>query len=108
MPSLPAKMESFVNARKKTLEIQKLNFPHSTLFHMKTRVSLKYFVNDYSSHSSWFKNLSESKKYLPTKLVKISVREILFPGILEICRKPESIQYTDRKLSADVFRQKYA
>ena len=30
----------------KTLEKQKLNFSCSVLFHMKTRVSLKYFVND--------------------------------------------------------------
>ena len=30
----------------KSLEKQKLNFSCSALFHMKTRVSLKYFVND--------------------------------------------------------------
>ena len=29
-----------------TLEKQKLNFSRSELFHMKTRVSPKYFVND--------------------------------------------------------------
>ena len=31
---------------RKTLEKQKLNSSRSTLFHMNTRVSLKYFVND--------------------------------------------------------------
>ena len=45
----------------------------------------------------------DEKKNLSTKLVKISVHEILFPGVLKICRMPESIQYTSRKLSADVF-----
>ena len=30
----------------KSYEKQKLNFSCSALFHMKTRVSLKYFVND--------------------------------------------------------------
>ena len=45
MPSPPAKMKIlFILVR--TLEKQKLNFFHSALFHLKTRVSLKYFVND--------------------------------------------------------------
>ena len=30
----------------KNFEKQKLNFSRSALFHMKTRVNLKYFVND--------------------------------------------------------------
>ena len=34
------------HTRKKTLEKQILNFSRSALFHMKTRVSLTYFVND--------------------------------------------------------------
>ena len=33
----------------KIIEKQKLNFSCSALFHMKTRVSLKYFVNDCTS-----------------------------------------------------------
>ena len=33
----------------KTLEKQKLNFSRSVLFNMKTRVSLKYFVNNSNS-----------------------------------------------------------
>ena len=62
---------------------------------MKARVSVKYFVNDCSSQSPSlvsFKNLLTWKKFLPTKLVKITVREILLPGVLKICRKPENIQ----------------
>ena len=37
---------SFVNASNQTFEKQKLNLSRSALFHMKTRFSLKYFVND--------------------------------------------------------------
>ena len=39
--------KSFTNTSKKALEKQKLNFSRSALPHMKTRVSLKYFVNDF-------------------------------------------------------------
>ena len=42
----PCKNEYFVNTSKKTLEKQKLNISLSALLDMKTRVSLKYFVND--------------------------------------------------------------
>ena len=35
----------FCQYQLKTIEKQKLNFPRSALFHMETRVSLKYFVN---------------------------------------------------------------
>ena len=45
MSSLPAKMKALFTLAK-TLEKQKLNFSRSALFHMKTRVSLKYLVND--------------------------------------------------------------
>ena len=45
MPSPPAKMKVLLILAK-TFEKQKLNFTHSALFHMKTRVVLKYFVND--------------------------------------------------------------
>ena len=47
MPSLPAEMKILLTLAK-TLEKQKLNFSRSELFHMKTRVSLKYHVNDCS------------------------------------------------------------
>ena len=39
------KNQNFVNTSKKLLK-NKLNFSDDKLFHMKTRVSLKYFVND--------------------------------------------------------------
>ena len=45
MTSLPAKIEILLILIK-TPEKQKLNFSRSALFRMKTRVSLKYFVND--------------------------------------------------------------
>ena len=43
IPSLPVKIENLL-ILVKTLEKKKLNFSRSALFHMKTRVSLKYFV----------------------------------------------------------------
>ena len=42
----PYQNEYFANTSKKPLKKQKLNFSRSALFHLKTRVSLKYFVND--------------------------------------------------------------
>ena len=45
MPSLPAKMKILLLLAK-AIEKQKLNSSRSGLFHMKTRVSLKYLVND--------------------------------------------------------------
>ena len=45
MPSLHAKVKILLKLAK-TPKKQNLNFSHSTLFHMKTKVSLKYFVND--------------------------------------------------------------
>ena len=48
MPNAPFSCQSvnFVNTIKKTIEKQNSNFFRSALFHMKTRVSVKYFVND--------------------------------------------------------------
>ena len=37
--------KNFVNTRK-IVPKNRLNFSHGTLFHMKTRVTLKYFVTD--------------------------------------------------------------
>ena len=45
MPSLPAKMKILLLLAK-AIEKQTLNSSRSGLFHMKTRVSLKYLVND--------------------------------------------------------------
>ena len=44
VPSLPAKMKILLILSKKTLGKQKLNFYRRALFHMKTRVSLRYFI----------------------------------------------------------------
>ena len=38
--------QHFLNTRKKLFKSRILNFYHRALFHVKTRVSLKYFVND--------------------------------------------------------------
>ena len=43
---VPLPNENFVNSSKKVSKKQQLNFSCSVLFHMKTRVSFKYFVND--------------------------------------------------------------
>ena len=47
MPIARAKMKILLILAK-TLEKQELNFSRSALFHMKTRVSLRYFMNDCS------------------------------------------------------------
>ena len=49
MPSLPAEMKVLL-----TLEKQELNFSRCALFHMKTSVSLKYFVSYCMAHGNWF------------------------------------------------------
>ena len=46
-PSL--QMNNLLILAKKTLQKRKLNFSRGALFHMKTRVNLKYFVRDCSS-----------------------------------------------------------
>ena len=63
MPSLRAKMKILLILAK-TLGKQKLNFRHSTLFHMQTRVSLKYFVNDSLWKSFLDSNLAHTPSYL--------------------------------------------
>ena len=47
MPSPLIKMKILFTLAK-TLEKQKLNFSRNALLHVKTRVTLKYFVNDCS------------------------------------------------------------
>ena len=46
MPSFPAKTKILLILAK-TFEKQKLHFPRSALFRMKTKVSLKFFGNSY-------------------------------------------------------------
>ena len=50
MPSAQSssRNENFVSTSKNLLKKQKFNFSGSAQFHMKTRVCLKYFVNDCS------------------------------------------------------------
>ena len=60
--------ENFVNT-KKTLEKQKLNFSPSALFHLKTRVSLKYFLNDSRTHT---------RKLVASYLLEIEIFGIKF------------------------------
>ena len=43
---LKEKKKSLILAKLSTLEKRKLNFSCSALFHVKTRVNFKYFVND--------------------------------------------------------------
>ena len=55
MPSVPPKIKPF-SILTKTIEKQTLNFSHSVLFHMKTRVFLIYFVHDCRCFSVNFAN----------------------------------------------------
>ena len=55
--SFPTNMKILL--KQKTLEKQKLIFSRSALFHMKTRVSLKYFGNDCGLRHGSFYNLTE-------------------------------------------------
>ena len=45
VPSVPPRMNFFINISKKLVKKKKLNFACSALFHIKTKVCLKYFVN---------------------------------------------------------------
>ena len=44
---------------------QKLNFSHCALFHMKTRVSLKYFMNDCSFDFHCFTQSEKKERLIP-------------------------------------------
>ena len=43
----PAKIKILLKPAKNSWKKKKLNFFRSALFHMKNKVSLKYFVNDW-------------------------------------------------------------
>ena len=80
MPSLPAKMK-ILSILAKTLEKQKLNFSHSALFHMETRVRLKYFVNGCSIHTrqlDLYPSCSLPDPFLDVHLKKFSC---VFPNL---------------------------
>ena len=57
----------FCQYSSKSPEKRKLNFCHSALFHTKTRVRLKYFVND------WISNATKNHKYL-LKFYEIEIK----------------------------------
>ena len=78
MPGIPSKNKNFVHTCKKTLEKQKLNFSHSALFHMKTRVSLKYFVNDCFGKPPFDSNSPQ----IPLNLISLTILVTLRPFTL--------------------------
>ena len=57
----------------KTLEKQKLSFSCSALFHMKTKVSLKYFVNGCSSSFNLFGPRIKRVTSTPEDMVLLTV-----------------------------------
>ena len=59
----------------KTLEKQKLNFFCSILFHMKTRISLRYFVND----CLWKHFLASNSPQTSSNLIYLSILLTLMP-----------------------------
>ena len=64
MPSLPAKVKILLILAK-TLEKQKIKFSRSALFYIKTKASLKYFVNDCCSRkkkSIWLHEMGKQIK----------------------------------------------
>ena len=73
--------EGFVNTRRKLLKKQKLNFSLCALFHMKTRISLKYFVSYCGSH-----DLFDDVIYVSLSLSKYTWKslKVLVPGEPEI------------------------
>ena len=48
-----SQIENFVSTSKNLLKKHKFSFSRSVLFHMKTKVGPKYFVNDCSSVFLW-------------------------------------------------------
>ena len=65
---LSVKMKTLLTP-KKTLEKQKLNFSPSALFHLKTRVSRKYCLNDCRTHT---------RKLVASYLLEIEIFGIKF------------------------------
>ena len=60
---------------RKSSEKHKLKFFRSTLFHMKTRVSLKYFVND----CFWKEFLTSNLPQIPSNLICLTFFVNLWP-----------------------------
>ena len=57
------------------MEKKKSNVCHSPLLHMKTRVSLKYFVNDFL----WEQFLAFKSPQTPSNLISLTILLILRP-----------------------------
>ena len=60
---------------KKIFEKQKLNFSRSALFHMKTRLTLKCFVND----GLWKVLLASISSKTPPNLISLTILVTLTP-----------------------------
>ena len=60
---------------KKNLEKQKLNFSRSARFHMKTRASLIYFVNDWL----WKQFFASNSIQIPSDLILLTILLTLRP-----------------------------
>ena len=67
--------ENFVKTSKKNPEKQKLNFSRSALYHMKTRVGLKYFVHDCLQKQCFASNLPQ----LSSNMIYLTILVILRP-----------------------------
>ena len=59
--------KTFCQFQQKSPEKQKLNFSHSALFHMKTRVCLRYFVNE--NDCLWKQFLASNLPQIPSNLI---------------------------------------
>ena len=67
--------EKFVSTNKNLQQKQKFNFSRSALFHMKTRVYLKYFVND----CLWKQFPAFNSAQTPSNLICLTIFETLKP-----------------------------
>ena len=72
MPSLPPKMK-ILSILAKTAEKEKLNFSRSVLFHMKTRLCLKYYGNGCSLIKQ---NVGVSHNHMCSNLVLADISEV--------------------------------
>ena len=62
--------ENFAFTSKNLKFPEKLNFSHSALFHMKTRICLRYFVSDYSFHA-FYSNIRNMNAVLTNRIADI-------------------------------------
>ena len=74
MPSLPAKIKILAMLAKNSLK-QELNFFRSVLFHMETRVTLKYFVNG----GLWKQFFASNSTQTSSNLISLTILVTLRP-----------------------------